>query len=120
TQKRDALIKEKGKIDAVLLPSAETSLPTQKAACLGRIKALQDQPDAPNKQYQAYQEALKAWERGKLLIEGDAEKPDSLKYFEAQIKYIKEQLPQEISAVQAQRLALARKVHESIAAIKKV
>jgi wobble nucleotide-excising tRNase len=76
--------------------------------------------DAPNKQYQAYQEALKAWEKGKQLIEGDADKSDTLKYFQAQIKYTKEQLPQEINAVQAQRLALARKVHESIAAIKDV
>jgi hypothetical protein len=120
TQKRDALTREKGKIDAALLPSTETSLPSQKAACLGRIKALQEQLDAPNKQYQAYREALKVWEQGTQLIEGDAEKPDSLKYYDAQIKYIKEQLPQEINAVQAQRLTLARKVHESIAAIKEV
>jgi ABC-type lipoprotein export system ATPase subunit len=120
TQKRDTLTTEKGNIDTVLLPGTETSLPNQKDACIGRIKALQDKLDAPNKQFQAYQEALKAWEKGKQLIEGDADKSDTLQYFKAQIEYIKEQLPKEISVMQAQRLALARKVHESIAAIKDV
>jgi hypothetical protein len=118
TQKRDALSTNKGTVDAALSPSGETSFPTQRAACLGRIKALQEKLDAPNKQYQAYREALNAWEQSKQVIEGDADKSDSLRYFEAQIKYLKEQLPQEISTVQSQRLALARKVHESIAAIK--
>jgi predicted ATPase len=120
TQKRDTLINDKGHIDAALLPGTETSLPDQKVACLMRIKTLQDQLDAPNKQYQAYQEALKAWETGKQLIEGDADKPDTLKFFQAQIKYLKEQLPQEISALHTQRLALARKIHESIVAIRDV
>ena len=98
TQKRDDLIADKTKIDAALSPTADTSLVSQKAACKERIKALQDKLDAPNKRYQAYQEALKAWEQQKQLIEGEAEKPDTLKFYEAQLKYIKEQLPQEIAA----------------------
>ncbi|MFZ0692955.1 MAG: AAA family ATPase, partial [Alphaproteobacteria bacterium] len=120
TQKRDGLVADKAEIDAALSPTAETSVLTQKGACEGRIKALRDKLDAPNKRYQAYQEALKGWQKQKEVIEGDAEKPDSLRYFEAQLKYIKEKLPQEISAVKEQRLALARKVHESIAAIRDV
>lgn len=120
TTKRDGIILEKEKIDAALSPALETSLPGQKTACAGRIKALQDKLDAPNKRHQAYQEALKAWELQKLLIEGDAEKPDSFKYYEAQLKYVKEVLPQEIGALQGQRLVLSRKLHESIAAIKNV
>lgn len=120
TQKRNSLTAEKTKIDAALLPTGETSLPAQKAAGEGRIKALQDKLDAPNKRYQTYQEALKAWEQQKLAIEGDAGKPDTLKYYEAQLKYIKEQLPNEISAVTQQRRAAARNAHDSIAAIKDV
>lgn len=118
TQKRDDLIADKTKIDAALSPTEETSLIGRKAACERRIKALQDNLDAPNKRYQAYQEALKAWQQQKDPIEGDATKTDTLKYYEAQLKYIKEQLPQEIVAVTEQRRAIARKVHESIAAIK--
>jgi predicted ATPase len=118
--KRDSLVADKANVDAVLSPAIDTSLIGQKTACQERVKALQEKLDAPNKQYQAYQAALKAWEERGQLIEGDAGSPDTLKYYEAQLKYIKEQLPAEIAEVQTQRLALARKVHESIAAIKKV
>jgi predicted ATPase len=118
TKKRDDFIAEKTKVDAVLAPMEKTSLLGQKAACEGRIKALQDNLDAPNKRYQAYQEALKAWQQQKELIEGDAEKADTIGYYEAQLKYIKEQLPQEIAAVEEQRRMAAWKVHASIAAIK--
>ena len=120
TQKRNDLIAEKDKIDAALSLTSETSLVSQKAACQGRIKALQDKLDAPNKRYQTYQEALKAWEQQKQPIEGDAEKADTLKYYESQIKYIKELLPKEIDAVKVQRLAMTRKAHENITAIKDV
>lgn len=120
TQKRDALVAEKVKIDAALSLTEDSSLLSQKTACEGRIKTLQDKLDAPNKQYQTYQEALKAWQQQKGIIEGDAEKVDTLRYYEAQLKYIKELLPQEIAAVKGERLTAARKVHENIAAIKDV
>ena len=120
TQKRDALVAEKVKIDAALSLTEDSSLLSQKTAFEGRIKALQDKLDAPNKQYQTYQEALKSWQQQKEIIEGDAEKVDTLRYYEAQLKYVKELLPQEIAAVKGERLTAARKVHESIAAIKDV
>ena len=100
TKKRDDLILEKEKMDADLSPTSETGLLGQKSACEGRIKALQDKLDAPNKRHQAYQEALKTWEQQKKLIEGDIEKADTLKYYESQLRYIKELLPKEIEAVQ--------------------
>jgi predicted ATPase len=120
TAKRDGLTAEKEKVDAALSPSGADGLPAQKATCLGRIKALQDKLDAPNKQYQAYQSALNTWEQQKLLLEGDPEKIDTLKYFEAQLKYIKEQLPKDLDAIKEQRVALALQAHASIAAIKNV
>lgn len=120
TTKRDSLIADKEKIDAALSLTIPTSLPAQKTACLERIKALQEKLDAPNKQFQTYQGALKAWEQQKLLIEGDADKADTLKYFEAQLKYVKEQLPIEIEAAKQQRIALSRRAHETIGAIKTV
>lgn len=120
TQKRDALVAEKGKVDAGLSPTEGTSLLSQKAACEGRIRALQDKLDAPNKRYQAYQEALKAWQEQKDAIIGGAEKADTLRYYEAQIKYTKEELPKEIAAIMEQRREGARKAHASIAAIKDV
>lgn len=120
SQKQTTLAAEKGTVDAALSPTEETGLPGQKAACEGRIKALQDKLDAPNKRYQAYQEALKAWQEQKDAIVGSADNADSLKYYEAQIKYIKEQLPGEIAAITAKRRDAARRAHASIAAIKEV
>jgi|CXWL01.1.fsa_nt_gi predicted ATPase len=120
TQKRDDLVAERARVDTALSPTEDIGLVSKKAACEGRIKALQDKLDAPNKQYQAYQEVLKAWQQQKEVIEGDAEKVDTLRYYEAQLKYIEELLPQEIAAVKGERRTAARKVHESIAAIKDV
>jgi len=120
TKRRDTLLEEKDKTDAALSSAAATGLPAQKEACLERIKALQEKLDAPNKQYQAYQGALTAWEQQKLSIEGDADKIDTLKYYEAQLQYVKDQLPAEIEAVKQQRTVLARQAHETIGAIKKV
>lgn len=120
TQKRDALVAEKATVDAALAPTGAASLPAQKAASEGRIRGLQDKLDAPNKRYQAYQETLKAWEKRKELIEGDAAKPDTLKYYEAQLKYIREQLPRETAVITEQRRAAGREAHKSIAAIKDV
>jgi ABC-type lipoprotein export system ATPase subunit len=120
TQKRDNLVADKGTVDAALSPSEENGLPSQKAASEGRIKALQDKLDAPNKRYQAYQEALRAWQEQKDAIIGIPDKADSLKYYEAQIQYIKERLPNEIAAMMTKRRDAARKAHASITAIKDV
>lgn len=120
TRKRDGLLAEKAQVDGALSPTVDRSLLAQKAACQARIKALQEKLDAPNKHYQAYQEALNVWQQQKELIEGDAEKADTLRWYESQIKYVREVLPQEISAVEEERRTAALKVHESIAAIKEV
>jgi hypothetical protein len=120
TQKQTRLAADKGTADAALSPTEENGLPGQKAACKGRMKALQDKLDAPNKRYQAYQEARKAWQQQKDAIIGSADKADSLQFYEAQIEYITEQLPGEIAAIVTKRREAARKAHASIAAIKGV
>lgn len=119
-EKQESLATEKAKVDAALSDTAEASLIKAKAACKARIKTHRDKLDEPNKQYQAYQEAVKSWEQQKSLIEGDAEKPHTVKFYEAQLKYVKEQLPKEIAAARKERIELAQKIHESIAAIKHV
>lgn len=120
TKRRDELLAEKLVIDAALSPVDEASLPSQKSGCTARIKALQDRLDAPNKRYQAFQENVKTWQQQKELIEGDVDRTDTVGWYEAQLKYIKDELPAEIAAVEKDRRAAARKVHESIAAIKDV
>lgn len=120
TQKRDSLVTEKSTVDVALSSTEERALLGQKAACEGRIKALQDKLDAPNKRYQAYQEALKAWQAQKNTLIGGADLANTLKYYEAQLKYIKEELPKEIAAIKERRREAARRAHASIAAIKDI
>ncbi len=119
-EKRKALAAEKTKIDNALDEADEKSLFGQKAACEERIKALQNSLDAPNKQYQQYQHSLAAWQKQKEAVEGDAEKPDTVNFFMAQLKNVKEKLPAEIAAVKVQRVTEARKIHVAIASIQSV
>jgi predicted ATPase len=85
---------------------------------LTRIKALQDQLDAPNKLYQQYNEALRVWQEKAQAVEGEPGKPDTLKGFEAQLHYVKTALPQEITTLQDQRRGIAEGIHKGIAAIR--
>ncbi len=120
TARRNELAAERTGVDGLLSVSEDGSLLVRKTAIESRIKALQVQLDAPNKQYQAYQEILKAWQEQKDRIEGAPDKVDSLRWCDAQIKYVREELPKELGSVEEERRTAAMKVHESIAAIKKV
>jgi hypothetical protein len=73
TEKQNGLAADKGAVDTTLSPTGDSGLPGQKAACEGRIRALQDKLDAPNKRYQAYQEALKVWQEEKDAIIGSSD-----------------------------------------------
>ena len=117
---RDALTVEKTAVDSSLAEEQQSSLPQQANACQVRIKALQEKLDAPNRRYQQYLEAVKVWERKKSELEGAADKPETLAYFDAQLEYLKNTLPGEISALQTERAAVARTIHGDIASIRDV
>jgi hypothetical protein len=117
---REALSVEKDKVDANLSPEMPTGAVAEKKACLARIKALQEQLDAPNKLYEQYNEALRLWQDKAQAIEGDAGKPSTLKWFEAQLHYINTALPQEIGTLQGQRREIAEGIHNCVAAIRDV
>ncbi len=117
---RKKLTEDKTAIDGVLDGGAPDSLPSQKAACLERITALQGQLDAPNKRFQEYNEALRAWNEKAALIEGSPEKGDTLKGYEAQLAYLRTGLPADIDKLRLQRREIAKEIHKSIAAIRDV
>ena len=120
TGARDMMIALKTSVDNDLDADAATSLVVQKAACLDRIKGLQDQLDAPNKQFQQYNEALRIWQEKALAIGGDATKAESLKWYEAQLAYIEDELPEEIAKLQNRRREIAKDVHAGVSAIRDV
>ncbi len=115
---RDQLAGNKALVDAALDEADAQSLPAQKAACLARIGNLQGQLDAPNKRYQEYNEALRAWQEKAKLIEGTADRPDTLKGYEAQLDYLRADLPSDIENLRGQRREIACGIHRCIAAIR--
>ena len=117
---RDGLVSEKTAVDTSLADDQAGSLPRQVAACRHRIKALQEKLDAPNRRYQEYLEAVTLWKQQKQDIEGIANKPDTLAYFDAQLAYLRDTLPSEIKALRAQRVQAARTIHGEIASIRDV
>lgn len=120
TVKSQALTTEKNAVEASLSTDTDDSLIKKQEEAKQRIKKLQDQLDAPNKLYQEYQELLNKWQQEKAEIEGDVGKSGTLKYYEAQAKYIKEKLPEEIGDLREQRRAVTRNIHKKISAVKKI
>lgn len=116
----DLLVIEKARIDADLDQANSGSLIAKKAACISGIAALQDELDAPNKRYQQYNEALRVWQETAQTIEGDVQKSDTLKWYEAQLHYVKVILPVDIAKVKQQRRDAAVTIHECIGKIRDV
>lgn len=122
TDKQTALTTEKAIVDSALAETGDTSLLIKKYDILARIKTHQDKLDAPNKLYQAYTQALHNWEQGKKNIEGNQDKPepDTINYFQSQIKFVQEQAPVEIKRLEVQRKEVSKKVYKAISAIKNI
>ncbi len=117
---REELTTEKLAVDTALDEAAAGNLPAQKAECLRRIAGLQGQLDAPNKRFQEYNEALRAWREKGLQVEGAADKPGTLKSYEAQLSYLRTGLLDDIETLRAQRREIARGIHKCVAAIRDV
>jgi ABC-type lipoprotein export system ATPase subunit len=118
TAARETLVTRKAVVDVSLDESTAASLPAQKAACLARISTLQSQLDAPNKRFQEYNEAFRAWQEKAQQIEGAADKPDTLNGYEAQLAYLRAGLPGDIEKLHEQRREIAKGIHRRVAAIR--
>lgn len=120
TQKIALLRSEKKLVEASLDEDTEDGLPQQRLAVVAQITALQDRLDAPTKRYEQYKESLKTWETTRDELQGGADKPDTLKYFEAQLDYISKGLPAEIEKAKESRREAARRLHGCISGIRDV
>jgi ABC-type lipoprotein export system ATPase subunit len=120
TAKKIAITTAKAKADAALSADDSKSLPNQQKAIADKIAALKNQLDAPSKRYQTYLQQLRAWEARKKEIEGAADVAGTLHYFEAQLKYLDKNLPQDIAAAKKQRRTIAESIHKCISAIRDV
>jgi ABC-type lipoprotein export system ATPase subunit len=120
TAKRAEITTAKQAADTALSASDPKSLPTQKKVIAGKIAALRDQLDVPNKNYQTYLQQLRDWETRKKDIEGAADATGSLRHLEAQLEYLDKHLPEDIAGARLKRREIAIEVHGCIAAIRKV
>lgn len=76
-----------------------------------KIEKTKSQLSEPQKKYQQYLEELKKWNIKKSEIEGDENTPDTIKWFEKEIKYIEEQIKIDLTDLRNKRLELSSKIN---------
>ena len=118
--KRDELVLLRAANEALLLAENPDSLVSKRRAALANVEQLKNQLDAPSKRHQDHLQQMRLWQERKDQIEGSADARGSLKYFEAQLKYIDAKLPAEIAAAKNERRAVALNIHKGISAIRKI
>ena len=119
-QRRETLVTEKAAIDLDLAADNPEGLYAKKTAINGRIEALQEQLDAPNKHYQAYNEALRVWTERYQAIEGATDSPETVKWYEAQLNYIDTELPLETTQLNEQRRTIVEGIHRCVAGVRDI
>ena len=75
-----------------------------------RILKLQSKLDEPNKNYQKYQKDLKSCKERSAKIVGNLKTPGTLKYFEAQLKYLEKPLDKDIEKKRIKRIGLVEEI----------
>lgn len=118
--KKTELLQQRLGNDAKLSPERPESLLSQRKDALGKLNAMKDQLDAPSKRYQNYLQQQREWQQRKEQIEGSDTTVGSLRYLEAQLKYIDAQLPAEIAAAKNVRRALSLNIHKCVGAVRDI
>lgn len=93
---------ERADLESKLDPKAADSLEAVRQAAANNIAELEAQLDAPQKEYQAYIDALKTWEDQKNAMAGDEESPETVAYLEKQIADL-DAIPAELKTLYQQR-----------------
>ncbi len=73
------------------------------------IDALRNELDQPNKEYQAYLKEKAEWEIKAKAIDGDDSMPDTIKYYEKQIKEI-DDIPEQLRVLREKRLSKIKEI----------
>lgn len=112
-EKQKAFIEAKRKADQELDAQVDGSLAHKKQLAEKNIGELRTKLDEPNKKYQAYTSALKAWEKQRSDIVGSESTTGTLNYYKKQIEDLKT-VPVQLKEVSAQRLAKAKEIYSVI------
>ena len=113
SDKRESLVDEKKKIDELLDPSTANSLIKEKQQIDDKINELQAKLDEPHKRYQAYETALRAWEKQSQSIIGSDNASGTITFYEGQLREL-DAVPQHLQDAWTRRLAKGKEVHAVI------
>lgn len=112
-EKLEQLRAAKQKLDSSLDETNQDGLKGRLLGVEARIDTLREQLDEPNRQYQAYVDALQEWKRAKNEIIGTEAEIGSLKYFAKQIQDL-QAVPARLDALYRKRKSRARSIYRSI------
>lgn len=113
SEKRRGLIERKAFLEKDLDGTVTGSLAQKKAEGERKVAALQERLDEPNKRYQGYVAALKAWGEKGAQIEGAVASPGTLKYLEHQLEDLAN-VPGQLAEAKAFRIGKAKEIHSVI------
>jgi len=108
----DALLKSR-ELSGKLLEDEEGTPAYVKKQHLLKVMGLRQTMSVANQRYQQYLENLAKWGTRRKEIEGAADVPGSLAYFEAQIEEL-QRLPAELVAIKGERVAMVRAIYQEI------
>ncbi|HUU15861.1 MAG TPA: hypothetical protein VMW72_01825 [Sedimentisphaerales bacterium] len=81
------------------------------------IEVLRNKLDQPNKEYQVYLKEMKEWETTLNEIEGDESTPDTIKYYENQLRDIKS-IPRILEKKKIHRTKKVKEIYEQLNQLK--
>ena len=120
TIKKEVLVEKKRTFADLLKAAQEQQDPAKadspaqkKTSVKSRIEQLQASLDEPNKLYDAYTTALKTWEKQKEEIQGAEDDPETIRYFEAQLRSLAD-VPRLLSTSKVSRMMKATEIHAII------
>jgi ABC-type lipoprotein export system ATPase subunit len=111
--KKNFFAEQKTALDGQLDPLNANGL-IQKTQQLEReIENLQTKLDEPHKKYEAYQAALRSWEKQREIVIGGDTTVGTIKYYEAKLAAL-DAVPRQLNDTRKSRLAKAREIHSVI------
>ena len=100
------LQKEKEDVELKLNTDNPDGLLPQKQKLLEQIKEKEEKLSEPERLYQKYTQDLKVWEEKEKAIKGTPDTQDTILFYEKELRYLEEQLDEELNTAIAKRKEL--------------
>lgn len=88
----------------------QKSLILQENKLMKEIKKIEEHLSEPQKKYQKYLEENEQWNERKKEIEGDENKPDTIKWYKKELQYLEKEIEKDLSTLRNERLLLSDEI----------